>query len=84
MKTQTTYKKIKGVDFEIINEIRDYKSYNYDSEFSRSSVLIECPFCNNEVRAYVWSLCGCGKRCLCGAIHTGMGETLKEIKRVRK
>ena len=38
-----------------------------------SSVVyyIECPFCGEEVKAYLWSLCGCGKRCECGALFSG-------------
>jgi hypothetical protein len=78
---QIIYRKIKGKDYKITCERRDYKSFNYSSEFSRSNILIECPFCNNRIRAYVWSLCGCGKKCACGAIHSGSGETFKEIKR---
>jgi hypothetical protein len=41
-----------------------------------SSVIwyIECPFCNSDVKAYLWSLSGGGKRCDdCGAI-LGTGE----------
>ncbi len=28
----------------------------------------KCPWCQQEVKAYVWSLAGGGKRCDCGAI----------------
>lgn len=33
------------------------------SEHGRSSIDIQCPFCNEVTRAYVWSLAGHGKRC---------------------
>tara|TARA_Y100001963_G_scaffold146115_1_gene220629 strand:+ start:372 stop:638 length:267 start_codon:yes stop_codon:yes gene_type:complete len=29
--------------------------------------VCRCPFCKSEVRAYWWSLAGCGKKCDCGA-----------------
>lgn len=32
-------------------------------------VWFACPFCGAEVKAYVWSLSGRGKRCECGAFH---------------
>ena len=33
------------------------------SEFGRSTVFVECPFCERQTEAYVWSLAGHGKRC---------------------
>ena len=48
------------------------------SRVGRSFCYITCPFCGHEVRAYIWSLAGCGKRCPgCGAIHTNFGITGK-------
>lgn len=41
----------------------------------RSSIDIECPYCDVIVEAYCWSLAGCGKRCDCGAIHSKWGMT---------
>lgn len=33
-----------------------------------------CPFCTSEVKAYLWSLSGGGKRCECGAYFNRMGQ----------
>lgn len=43
-----------------------------------SSVVlwIECPFCQGEVKAYLWSLSGGGKRCDCGAILSRHGHAV--------
>lgn len=43
----------------------------------RTRELIRCPFCRGEVWAYVWSLCGGGKRCDCGAMLTRSGAYTK-------
>ncbi|TCV51436.1 hypothetical protein [Pseudomonas sp. 460] len=37
-------------------------------ENGRTSIGLECPFCFEVVKAYVWSLPN-GKRCSCGAFH---------------
>ncbi|WP_162892738.1 hypothetical protein [Pseudomonas savastanoi] len=37
-------------------------------ENGRTSIGLECPFCLEVVKAYVWSLPN-GKRCPCGAFH---------------
>ena len=37
-------------------------------ENGRTCIGLECPFCFEVVKAYVWSLPN-GKRCLCGAFH---------------
>ena len=39
-------------------------------EVGRIRVAITCPFCGDEVIAYVWSLAGSGKKCDCGALLT--------------
>lgn len=36
--------------------------------------LIDCPFCQQEVKAYLWSISGGGKRCKCGALLTRRGD----------
>jgi hypothetical protein len=36
-------------------------------------IILECPCCGIEVKAYRWSLAGSGKRCTCGALHTRTG-----------
>ena len=33
------------------------------SEFGRSTIFVECPFCGRKNVAYMWSFCGGGKRC---------------------
>ena len=68
-------------------ETRDYKVISRRAEFGRTSILIECPFCLGRVRAYLWSLSGCGKRCSCGAMFCSIGYATKEKddgKRKRK
>lgn len=38
-----------------------------------------CPWCGLEVKAYVWSISGGGKRCHCGAIFgASAGYKLRE------
>lgn len=40
----------------------------------RSRIKVRCPFCAQTFWAYIWSLCGGGKKCPnCGSIH---GSTL--------
>lgn len=38
---------------------------------SSNTIYFYCPFCRDEVKAYVWSLVGGGKRCDCGALFAG-------------
>jgi len=53
---------------------RKYRYLKEISEFGRTRILIECPFCQTRFWAFVWSLCGSGKKCdNCGALHTGAG-----------
>lgn len=40
-------------------------------------VYFNCPWCETEIKAYVWSLNGGGKRCECGAIFSGRGHGYK-------
>jgi hypothetical protein len=75
-------------------EQRDHEAYNYWSEHGKSTVIIKCPFCQEEVLAYVWSLAGSGKKCKCGAkspsgdvrgtepSHTGTENCYGEYDRV--
>jgi len=52
-------------------------------------VVNSCPFCGERVKAFLWSLAGCGKRCACGAVlgtftawkKQGKKVTCKEVKR---
>ena len=51
-------------------EQRKYKKRPGKIENGRSTVFVECPFCQTEVEAFIWSLAGSGKKCpKCGAVH---------------
>lgn len=55
---------------------KKYASSAVTSEHGRSSIDIECPFCQTTVRAYLWSLSGSGKKCTgCGGLHSRRGVT---------
>ena len=57
-------------------EVRPHRERDYRSDFGKSTVEVECPFCKTWVRAYVWSMAGSGKRCpTCGAVHGSFGHT---------
>ncbi len=61
-------------------EIRKYNSEQASTIGSSTCIVIECPFCNANVLAYVRSLCGGGKRCTgaeCGAIFGSVGNAYK-------
>lgn len=45
----------------------------------KTKTNVDCPFCNRQVEAYVWSLSGSGKKCKCGALIT-RGNAYKDIK----
>lgn len=62
-----------------MSEQRPYVVLSEWSEFGRSTVTLECPWCLAEVTAYKWSLAGSGKRCLCGAKFT---QTYSEQRRI--
>ncbi len=54
------------------------KSYNVVKRSAKpnggSTEHIKCPFCQDVFMVYVWSFCGCGKKCpSCGAHHTSDG-----------
>ena len=40
---------------------------------SSVTLYFDCPFCHTEVKAYLWSLSGGGKRCKCGAFFARSG-----------
>lgn len=62
-------------------DIRPYKSSKGRTEHGRSTVVIECPFCQTKVTAYVWSLAGSGKKCPeCGAIHGNYGKSSLKVE----
>lgn len=45
---------------------------------TQKTIWIECPFCQAEVKAFVWSVSGNGKLCKCGAKFQG-GEASKLV-----
>lgn len=48
--------------------------------FGRSSIEIQCPFCQHISNAYKWSLAGSGKRCenkSCRALFNHHGDATK-------
>ena len=59
-------------------EAREYEVDRQTLE-SPSSVVwwIDCPWCGREVKAYLWSLSGGGKRCECGALFGASGVAWK-------
>ncbi len=58
-------------------ERRKHSLRHGPSTIGRSEAYIMCPFCSRTVRVYLWSLAGSGKRCVCGALHTYYGESIK-------
>ena len=62
-------------------EIQRYTSWPGRSEIGRSRITIICPFCQARVVAYLWSLAGGGKRCLCGAFLASTGNASHWISR---
>jgi len=66
-------------------EERPYTVIMVISEMGRTRHLIRCPYCGEEVWAYIWSMAGHGKKCpKCKAIHTWMSGTVREIERGEK
>lgn len=47
---------------------------------SSITLFYDCPFCQQEVKAFYWSLCGSGKRCNCGALVYGRRLTAIHFK----
>lgn len=58
-------------------EEKPYKVIDRWSRHGRTTIGIECPFCLSYIRAYVWSLCGGGKRCGCGALFGSFGNAYR-------
>lgn len=53
--------------YAIVREVRRPSGKSYAD--------IECPFCGCVTQARLWSLAGSGKRCDCGAVHSGRPGT---------
>jgi hypothetical protein len=51
---------------------------------TQKTITAVCPFCGASVKIYVWSLCGGGKLCRCGAKFQSGGrcQRLVEIPQV--
>lgn len=63
-------------------EHREYRVTRTGMERPSSRIVyIECPFCKDEVKCYVWSISGGGKRCGCGALLSSTGEAHKMPER---
>ena len=62
-------------------EQREHTRRDGPSTMGRTVVYITCPFCKDEVRAYLWSLSGGGKVCTCGAKHASFGVTIRRKSR---
>ena len=46
----------------------------------RSYIRFVCPFCGERIKAYVWSLCGGGKRCpRCRALFLSNGNAYRDL-----
>lgn len=59
-------------------EVRDYAASRGHARASgRSFMIISCPFCGANVKAFIWSIRGGGKRCDCGAMHSWIGHTYR-------
>lgn len=67
----------KGEFFELSE--RPKANYYMSMPNGRSYIKVPCPFCGIILKAYVWSMAGCGKRCDCGAI-IGNWITSKKVK----
>lgn len=62
-------------------EIRGFTSCGQSARRNgRSNIDIICPFCNDRVTTYKWSLCGGGKRCGCGALFGSLGDAYKKLE----
>jgi len=60
-------------------EEREYRVHTSYVEPPSSVVWeFDCPWCGDTVKAYLWSLSGGGKRCLCGAVFSSRGSGYKK------
>lgn len=49
------------------------------SRHGRSTMMVKCPFCEEEVKVFIWSFAGSGKRCSCRAL-LGRTTCVKEVE----
>lgn len=66
-----------------IEEQRPYTREGNYSQMGKSYTYITCPFCNDTVKAYIWSLAGSGKKCTCGVLHGSYGWSMKKKPKVK-
>lgn len=69
------------------NAVRQWTALRRVSGVGKTRILIRCPFCRSESWAYVWSLCGGGKRCEykpCGAMFGSTGDAAPVVGREDK
>ena len=53
---------------------KKYEHTDTYSEMGKSHFYATCPFCEEDFKVYIWSLCGGGKKCpKCGAMHVKSG-----------
>lgn len=61
-------------------EQRFYETvYRHNRPGGRSVAGVRCPFCDVVMEARVWSLAGSGKRCDCGALLSGVPESVRAL-----
>jgi hypothetical protein len=46
----------------------------------RTKAKVICPFCDCVVSCFVWSLCGSGKKCSCGAVIYRTAALMPKVK----
>lgn len=49
------------------------------SRRGKSTMMVKCPFCEEELEVYIWSFAGSDKRCSCGAL-LGRFTCVKEVE----
>ncbi len=68
------------------NESRPYTVVSRDADADRNGYRMQktitavCPFCDEHVKIFVWSLHGGGKLCKCGAKFGGGGQAQKVVE----
>ena len=60
-------------------EVREYGEGYQHSSHGRTTLDVQCPFCNAWMTVYVWSFAGSGKRCECGALISLRGGARRKV-----
>lgn len=69
---------------------RRYRNFTYAERWSsvgRTAVTYTCPWCGTTIEAYLWSLCGSGKRCTntaCRSLAHGSGVAYEPEPKPRR